>query len=56
MLHAHSNSPTRIQVPVTVKTTYTCDKVETASNTAIIRVEGVLNTAESNLVITYGPQ
>jgi hypothetical protein len=43
-----------LQVPVTIKTTYTCDKVTTEDNTMIIKTNGVLNSVDSALYITYG--
>lgn len=45
-----------LQVPMTIKTTYTCGRVDTIENTAIIQTTGVLNAVESNLKIIYGPQ
>lgn len=45
-----------MQVPVTVKTYYTCDQVTTEDNTIIIQTQGVLNAVDSNLQITFGPQ
>jgi hypothetical protein len=44
------------QVPCTIKTTYSCDKVTTEANTMIITTNGVLNAVDSALRITYGPQ
>lgn len=41
---------------MTIKTYYTCDKVESADNTMIIQTQGVLNSVDSNMDVTYGPQ
>lgn len=41
---------------MTIKTTYTCGKVTTDENTAIIKTTGVLSAIESNLKVIYGPQ
>jgi hypothetical protein len=45
-----------LQVPVTINTYYTCNKVTSEDNTMIIQTNGVLNAIDSNLPISYGPQ
>lgn len=44
------------RVPVTIKTYYTCDKVEVKSTSALIKTEGTLSATAAELKITYGPQ
>ena len=44
------------QVPITVKTTYTCNNVTTQQNTVILKTSGVVKPTANNLKISYGPQ
>jgi hypothetical protein len=52
----HLPSHVPLQVPCTIKTTYSCNKVTTEENTMVITTNGVLNAVDSALRITYGPQ
>lgn len=45
-----------LQVPIKVKTYYTCDYTTTEDNFAIIQTQGVMTSVDSDLSITYGPQ
>jgi hypothetical protein len=45
-----------MQVPCTIRTTYSCGKVTNEENSLVIKTEGVLTGMDSDLRITYGPQ
>ncbi len=45
-----------VKVPVTVKTYYTCDKIDVKNTSAIIQTKGTVSTTASKLNVVYGPQ